>query len=216
MLKDSFKLCKSFPRLGLARKDCNETKWIESIVYIGGFPSGTPPEVLLQRNSTSRFYFKAKSDFVKNPIPEIGLEGLWKTFLEDDNPGIILTPYGGKMRLISESKIPFPHRNGTIFMIHYLSVWRNGENCTAKHIDWIRKVYNYMAQYVSKSPREAYVNYRDVDFGMNKKSNTSFEEASVWGNKYFKHNFNKLVKVKTQVDPHNFFRHEQSIPPLPI
>ncbi|PQM42235.1 berberine bridge enzyme-like 13 [Prunus yedoensis var. nudiflora] len=65
------------------------------------------------------------------------------------------------------------------------------------------------------SPRQAYVNYKDLDLGLNKKSNTTFIEASSWGYSYFKDNFNRLVKIKTKVDPNNFFRHEQSIPPLP-
>ncbi|KAJ6950591.1 hypothetical protein NC651_004309 [Populus alba x Populus x berolinensis] len=37
------------------------------------------------------------------------------------------------------------------------------------------------------------------------------------GNKsyrYFKNNFDRVVRVKTAVDPANFFRNEQSIPPL--
>jgi hypothetical protein len=79
-------------------------------------------------------------------------------------------------------------------------------------MDWIRNLYNFMAPYVSKLPRTAYVNYRDLDLGMNNKG--SSEDASVWGSKYFKDNFNRLVRVKTKVDPDNFFRHEQSIPPL--
>ncbi|KAK2644852.1 hypothetical protein Ddye_020047 [Dipteronia dyeriana] len=124
----------SFPELGLSNKDCIETSWIKSVLYIGGYPSNTPPEILLEGKSTFKNYFKAKSDFVKEPIPEIALEGIWK---------------------------------------------------------------------------------RDLDLGMNRKDTTSFIEASVWGAKYFKDNFNRLVRVKTKVDPYNFFRHEQSIPPLP-
>jgi hypothetical protein len=76
-------------------------------------------------------------------------------------------------------------------------------------------VYRYMKPYVSMFPRQAYVNYRDLDLGINKETNTSFPEASVWGTKYFKDNFYRLVRVKTKVDPDNFFRHEQSIPTLP-
>uniref|UniRef100_A0A6N2N443 Berberine/berberine-like domain-containing protein n=1 Tax=Salix viminalis TaxID=40686 RepID=A0A6N2N443_SALVM len=36
-------------------------------------------------------------------------------------------------------------------------------------------------------------------------------QASIWGRKYFKNNFDRLVRVKTAVDPANFFRHEQSL-----
>ena len=117
------------------------------------------------------------------------------------------------MSRISESKIPFPHRKGVKFMIYYQSAWQDGEKSAAKHLNWIRKLYDYMAPYVSKNPREAYLNYRDLDIGMNSK-NTSVKEASVWGYKYFKHNFKRLVRVKTEVDPNNFFKNEQSIPPL--
>ena len=74
-----------------------------------------------------------------------------------------------------------------------------------------------MVPYASKHPREAYVSYRDLDLGMNQlNSTTNVFRASIWGLKYFKSNFKRLVKVKTMVDPDNFFRHEQSIPPLPI
>uniref|UniRef100_A0A803QDU9 FAD-binding PCMH-type domain-containing protein n=2 Tax=Cannabis sativa TaxID=3483 RepID=A0A803QDU9_CANSA len=205
----------SFPELGLTRKDCTEMSWIESVLYIASFPSGTPPEVLLQGKSTFKNYFKAKSDFVKDPIPETGLEGLWKRMTEEESPLTIWTPYGGKMSKVSESETPFPHRNGTVFMIQWLSLWQDEETDSVKHFDWIRNVYSYMAPYVSKFPRQAYVNYRDLDLGMNKKDETNFIESGGFGNKYFKDNFDKLVLVKTMVDPDNFFRHEQSIPPLP-
>lgn len=205
----------SFPELGLTRKDCTEMSWIRSVLYIGGYPSGTPPEVLLQGKSTFKNYFKAKSDFVKEPIPENALEGLWTRLLEEESPLMIWNPYGGMMSKISESEIPFPHRKGNIFKIQYLTTWQDGEKNTKNHMEWIRRLYCYMTPYVSMFPRAAYVNYRDLDLGINKNSNTSFIQASVWGAKYFKGNFNRLVHVKTKVDPDNFFRHEQSIPPMP-
>ncbi|KAI4299744.1 hypothetical protein L6164_033173 [Bauhinia variegata] len=206
----------SFPELGLTRKDVQEKSWIKSVLYIAGYPNDTPPEVLLQGKSTFKNYFKAKSDFVREPIPESGLEGLWQRMLEEESPLMIWNPYGGKMSEFSESDIPFPHRNGTLYKIQYVSLWQDGEKSAEKHIDWIRKLYNYMTPYVSKFPREAYVNYRDLDLGMNKKNSTNYIQASSWGNMYFKDNFSRLVKIKTKVDPENVFRHEQSIPPLPV
>ncbi|KAM3284608.1 berberine bridge enzyme-like 13 [Capsicum chacoense] len=208
----------SFPELGLTQKDCTEMSWIESILYIAGYPTNTPPEVLLQGKSQFKNYFKAKSDFVRQPIPETGLEGLWKRLLDEDSPLMIWNPYGGMMANISESETPFPHRKGVIFKIQYLTLWSQpDQELATKHVDWIRKLYNYMTSYASMFPREAYVNYRDLDLGMNKNvnSSSSFAQASVWGNKYFKNNFNRLVQIKTKVDPENFFRHEQSIPVLP-
>ncbi|KAF5733606.1 putative Reticuline oxidase precursor [Tripterygium wilfordii] len=207
----------SFPELGLTRKDCIETSWIRSVLYMAGYPDNTPPEVLLQGKSLFRNYFKAKSDFMKEPIPETGLEGLWKRLLAEESPFMIWNPYGGMMSKISESETPFPHRNGILMKIQYLTSWQSGdEKIASKHMDWIRELYKYMEPYASMNPRQAYVNYRDLDLGMNKKGNSSPIQASVWGAKYFKDNFNRLVQVKTKIDPDNFYRHEQSIPPLPV
>ncbi|KAJ7015340.1 berberine bridge enzyme-like 13 [Populus alba x Populus x berolinensis] len=183
-------------------QDCIETNWINSVLYMGFFPNNSTPEILLQRQNLFKGTFKGKSDF-------------GEMMYEEDSPSVAFIPYGGMMSKISESEIPFPHRKGNMFFISYTTTWEDpSEN--AKHIDWIRKVYKYMTPYVSMYPREAYLNYRDLDLGMNKNTNTSFKEASVWGSKYFKGNFKRLVKVKTKVDAGNFFRHEQSIPPLPI
>nr|GMD11674.1 berberine bridge enzyme-like 15 [Ipomoea batatas] len=208
---------KSFPELGLTRKDCSEVSWIESVLFIAGYPRTIPPEFLLQGKPLfPKTNFKAKSDFIKKPIPEKGLQGLWNIFLKEDTPFMIWNPYGGMMAKIPESSIPFPHRKGVICKIQYLTAWQmEGEK--KKHIDWIRGLYDYMGAYASKSPREAYVNYRDLDLGMNNNGrNSSFFEASVWGKKYFKKNFERLVVVKTKVDPDNFFWHEQSIPVVPF
>ncbi|PSR98740.1 Cannabidiolic acid synthase [Actinidia chinensis var. chinensis] len=118
---------------------------------------------------------------------------------------------------ISESSIPFPHRAGNLYKIQHLVYWDEEEaEESEKYISWIRKLYSYMAPYVSKFPRAAYINYRDLDVGVNNKNgNTSYAQASIWGMKYFKNNFNRLVHVKTQADPSNFFKNEQSIPTLP-
>ncbi|CAN1226751.1 Berberine bridge enzyme-like 13 [Linum grandiflorum] len=136
------------------------------------------------------------------PELETGLEGIWERFLQEDSPLSIWNPLGGEMARISESAIPFPHRKAA-FMIQYLTNWQDGEKSVDRHMDWMRKLYNYMTPYVTMMP-------------MNKDCNSSFIEASSWGHKYFKDNFNKLVQVKTKFDPENFFHHEQSIPPLPV
>ncbi|KAK8482348.1 hypothetical protein V6N11_008829 [Hibiscus sabdariffa] len=209
-----------FPELGLVKQDCIEMSWIESIRYFGQIQN-EPLEILLDRNFKSSLtspYYKAKSDYVKKPIPEIGLRGLWSRLSEEEAASAVVGfyAYGGIMDEIPESANPFPHRAGNLFKILYNVGWQEDENVhSERYITWIRRVYGYMASFVSKSPREAYINYRDLDIGTNiENGRTSYAEASVWGRKYFKNNFNRLVRVKTMVDPQNFFRHEQSIPPL--
>ncbi|XP_022738799.1 berberine bridge enzyme-like 18 [Durio zibethinus] len=209
-----------FPELGLVKEDCIEMSWIESILYFGQIRNQSL-EILLDRNFQSpltRPSYKAKSDYVKEPIPEIGLRGLWSRFSEEEaESGVIgFFAYGGIMDEIPESATPFPHRAGNLYKILYNVGWQEEDNINSeRYIRWIRRLYSYMSSFVSKSPREAYINYRDLDIGTNNnKGNTSYAQASIWGRKYFKNNFDRLVHVKTMIDPENFFRHEQSIPPL--
>ncbi|KAG5383395.1 hypothetical protein IGI04_034865 [Brassica rapa subsp. trilocularis] len=166
-----------------------------------------PPEVLLQAKSPmGEVYFKAKSDFAKEPIPILGLKGMIKKILEEEAALMVWTPYGGMMDKIPESEIPFPHRSGTSFMILYYRSWSDTEKRPDMRIKWISELYNYMTPYVSSNPRQAYVNYRDLDLGQNSNnSRTSLKQAQVWAAKYFKDNFNRLVKIKTKADPENFF-----------
>ncbi|KAJ0242524.1 hypothetical protein HA466_0204920 [Hirschfeldia incana] len=209
---------KDFPELGLAEVDCVEMGWIDSIVFNSGFPTFSPIEVLLEPVSPfGKNYIIAKTDFAKEPILAKGLKGMFKIMVEVDVASILWTPYGGMMARIPESETPFPHRNGTIFKIHYGTSWTSENDKSAnKRIKWIRDTYNYMKPYVSSNPRQAYVNYRDLDLGKNKKnSEVNFINGQKWGAKYFKNNFNRLVKIKTKVDPENLFRHEQSIPVCP-
>ncbi|KAL5556367.1 hypothetical protein UlMin_038603 [Ulmus minor] len=211
---------KSFPELGLSKEDCIEMSWVESILYFAFFESGKSMEILLDRAfQYSKMPYKGKSDYVKKPISIKGLEGMVEMLNEEDigMPFIQFNPFGGRMNEILESEIPFPHR-ANIYQIQYYTRWKEEGNVTKSqvHIDWIRRLYSYMATYVSKNPREAYINYRDLDIGTNgNNGTTSYAQARIWGLKYFRNNFDRLVRVKTLVDPTNFFRDEQSIPPLP-
>ncbi|XP_042513603.1 berberine bridge enzyme-like 26 [Macadamia integrifolia] len=204
-----------FPELGVGSNDFKEMSWLQSVVFFAGYTNGESTDILLNRTPQFRGYFKAKSDFVKEPIPESVLENLWQILLEGETFLMFFLPFGGKMNKIPESAIPFPHRKGNIYNIQYVVRWTEQDNPQAdKHIAWIRKLYDFMAPYVSKNPREAYLNYRDLDLGRDGSGETSYSQAVAWGSKYFKNNFNRLLHVKTKADPGNFFRNEQSIPPL--
>ncbi|KAK1437898.1 hypothetical protein QVD17_03698 [Tagetes erecta] len=213
-LKDLIPLMnEKFPQLGLNAEDCIEMSWIESVLYFAGLKGA--PELLLG-NKTDPYvsYFKAKSDFVTKPIPPHVFVRIQEKFYQQKLIFMIMDPYGGRMSEISESHIPFPHREGNLYNIQYLVKWEvNGVQASKDHIHWLKELYKYMEPYVSKHPRSAYLNYRDLDIGTNThENNTSYMEAKVWGEKYFKGNFKRLTKVKSRVDPDNFFRNEQSIP----
>ncbi|CDP08086.1 unnamed protein product [Coffea canephora] len=190
---------------------------LTSAVYFAGLPSGSTVNDLVRSTPYPKTYYKAKSDYVLEPISEVALEGLWKRFFEEEaeRAQLILSPSGGRMFEISDTEIPYPHRAGNIYQFQHLVYWTEEENANSqRYIDWIRRLYKYIAPFVSRFPRGAYLNYRDLDLGANREGNTSFAQASVWGMKYFRKNFYRLAHVKQEVDPSNFFRYEQSIPPF--
>ncbi|KAL8510373.1 hypothetical protein ACS0TY_017256 [Phlomoides rotata] len=202
-----------FPEFRLQEKHCIEMSWIESVLYFAGFERDDPLEVLLDRVVRYKSYFKAKSDFVEKVMPESAYEGIKNQLLQEETAYVIIDPFGGKMGRIPGSELPFPHRKRSLLNIQYLVKW-GAEGETKKHVEWIRTLYEFMEPYVSGSPRRAYLNYRDLDLGINHQVNTSYSESVAWGRKYFKGNFKRLAGVKKRVDPENFFRNEQSIPLL--
>lgn len=198
---------KSFPEMGMVASDCKETSWIDSISYTA-FTNRTE---LRNRYNSNKNYFKAKSDVVKTPIPPSALEGAWK-FLEDElSSYVIFYPFGGIMDRIPSSAIPFPHRAGNLYLIQYQITWNNPSNDT-HYIAAIRRLYEYLTPYVSSSPRASYVNYLDLDLGVAPNGTATVEEGRSWGEKYFVNNYDRLVKIKSTIDPYNVFRNSQSIP----
>jgi hypothetical protein len=210
-------MARRFPELGMEARDCIEMTWIQSVLYFAFYGTGQPTERLLDRGTKPERYFKGKSDYVTEPMPSHVWESAWSWLLKDGAGLLILDPYGGRMRGVAPSATPFPHRRA-LYNLQYYGFWfQNGTRATEKHVGWIRGLHREMEPYVSKNPRGAYVNYRDLDLGVNDDDHrglTSYEKARVWGEAYFKANFERLAVVKAKVDPHDFFRHEQSIPPF--
>lgn len=208
---------KSFPELGLTKADCIEMSWVESVLYWTNFPIGTPVDALLSRTPQALTHLKRKSDYLKKPMQKSGLEFIWMKMIELQTPMLTFNPYGGKMAEISSSAKPFPHRAGNIAKIQYATNWNEDTaEANSYYVNLTRKLHMYMTPFVSKSPREAFLNYRDLDIGINHNGKDSFVEGAVYGIKYFKDNYKRLVQIKTKVDPDNFFRNEQSIPVLPM
>ncbi|KAA8542900.1 hypothetical protein F0562_024065 [Nyssa sinensis] len=206
----------SFPELGLKETDCGEMSWVESVLYWYGFPPGKPVNILLSRNPRGLTHLKRKSDYLKEPIPKDGLKYIFERMIELETPVMMFNPYGGRMSEIPESAKPFPHRAGNICKIQYATNWiEDGIEASNHYLNLTKMLYAYMTPFVSKFPREAYLNYRDLDLGINHNGPNSYVEGAVYGITYFKGNYNRLVQVKTKVDPDNFFRNEQSIPTLP-
>ncbi|KAF8652001.1 hypothetical protein HU200_062941 [Digitaria exilis] len=205
-----------FPELGMNRTHCREVSWVESVLYVYvGSGDLIPEGDILNRTIPLDGFYKATSDYVRQPISR----DVWAeifTWLAKPDPGLmILDPYGANIGGVPESATPFPHRAGVLYNIQYMNFWGAGDD-EGPHIRWIRDLYAFMTPYVSKNPREAYFNYRDLDLGRNVVVGnvSSYEAGKVWGEKYFKGNYKRLALAKGKIDPEDYFRNEQSVPPL--
>ncbi|XP_031283880.1 berberine bridge enzyme-like 21 [Pistacia vera] len=218
-LKDNLMslLDKEFPELGLKKEVCMEMRWVDSVLWWSNFDlNTTKPDALLDRKVDWADFVKRKSDYVQQPIPKFSFNLIWKTMTELGEVGLVFNPYGGRMSEIPATETPFPHRDGNLFKVQYSITWEKPDPELEKnYTSQVSDLYIFMTPFVSKNPRGAYLNYRDLDIGMNHNGKDSYEEGKVYGAKYFNGNFDRLVKVKTMVDPENFFRTEQSIPVLP-
>ncbi|KAL8252068.1 hypothetical protein R6Q59_035761 [Mikania micrantha] len=211
----------TFPELKVMEIDCSEMSWIESVLFFSGIGDQFMVSDLKNRLLQDKLFYKAKSDFVHKPIPRLGLTTMLEILEKQPKGYVILDPYGGMMETISSDSIPFPHRKGNLFTIQYLVEWKEIENNeTNDYMAWIRGFHESMTPYVSQNPRAAYINYIDIDLGVinwikaRVESNKDVVELGrEWGEMYFGNNYDRLVKAKTQIDPLNVFRHQQSIPP---
>ncbi|XP_027916356.1 berberine bridge enzyme-like 21 [Vigna unguiculata] len=210
-------LGKEFPLLGLKKELCHEMRWIDSVVWWANYNDGSSVNALLDRNHYWVHSNKRKSDYVQTPISRNGLTWIWKKMIELGKVELVFNPYGGKMNEVPSDATPFPHRAGNLYKIQYTVSWQEaGGGAEERFLSEIRMLHSYMTPFVSKNPRSAYFNYRDLDIGINRHGKDNFEDGEVYGIKYFKKNFERLVKVKSKVDPENFFWNEQSIPSYPI
>lgn len=211
-------LSAQFPTLGIADEDCKQMSWINSMLFFSGLASERLDDVnsLRDRYLGDKNYFYAKSDYVRKPIPKFAIQAACRILEEEPQGYVIMDPYGAKMAEIPSDAIPFPHRAGNLFDIQYLVAWYDANANEGDYIGWLRKLYAFMAAYVSENPRAAYVNYMDLDLGtlsLVKEGSSPVETARKWGEKYFLGNFERLLRVKTKFDPDNVFRNLQSIPP---
>ncbi|KAM0027157.1 putative tetrahydroberberine oxidase [Helianthus debilis subsp. tardiflorus] len=208
-------LNQSFPELNVTREVCKEVRMVQTTLQFGGFTTSTPPEVLANRSAIPRLSYKGKSDYVRTPIPKSGLRKIWRKILQNDkSETLFMYTFGGKMEEYSETAIPYPHRAGVLYQVFrrvdFIDQPSDKTAISRRRLAWIRSFDKTLEPYVSKNPREAYSNYNDLDLGV---GSATYEEASVWGERYWKReNFKKLIRIKAKVDPKNFFRHPQSIP----
>ncbi|XP_071695602.1 berberine bridge enzyme-like 8 [Rutidosis leptorrhynchoides] len=208
-------LDEKYPELNVTREICQEVTMIQSTLFYEGYPTNTSLEVFVNRTTLLKLNAQSKIDYIRTPIPISGLKKIWRKMFEiDGKEYVTVQPFGGKMDEYSETATPYPHRAGVLYQFHQMVSFIDQESDTTpvslQRLRWLRNFNKFITPYVSKNPREAYYNYIDFELGV---GSATYEEASVWGERYWKRdNFKKLIRIKAKVDPHNFFKHPQSIP----
>ncbi|KAF7048174.1 hypothetical protein CFC21_056982 [Triticum aestivum] len=204
------------PELNMTSADCQPMTWLQStaLSFIT-FTNNRPlEEALLSRTTSLSTFTKVKSDYVTRAIPKAAWNDIFSWFTMNGAGLIVLEPHGGLMATIPTAATPYPHRSGVLYIIQYIAFWQGDGGMAAT--TWLASFYDFMGHYVSSNPRQAYVNFRDLDIGQNVVADeiTTSESGKVWGERYFMSNYQRLASVKAAVDPMDYFRNEQSIPPL--
>ncbi|WP_408009950.1 FAD-binding oxidoreductase [Pseudalkalibacillus sp. A8] len=141
-------------------------------------------------------YFKRSGSFVYEPIPEKGIK-IMKRFLElapNEDAQIWQQALSGAVQKVRPTNTAYYHRNALIAQ-EYNTTWKNGEEAS-KNIQWVLALRKHLEPYTEGD----YVNWPDLSI-------------RDWPETYYGENFDRLRKVKNQIDPMNVFRFQQSIPP---
>lgn len=141
--------------------------------------------------------FRAKSDFIAQPLPTPAIATAIRWIEARGAIGrgaIMFDAFGGAIGRIDPDATAFVHR-APLFHAQYLG-HQTAATASANRA-WLNGFWNDMRPYVSGS---SYQNYIDPDL-------------ADWETAYYGANYARLVRVKAKYDPDNVFRSAQSIRP---
>jgi len=158
---------------------------------------GTNPVARLQREN----YIAHRGRLLSRPIPAAGIEDLLEHLVSQLRSGHLrylwFQGMGGRSNQVPADATAWVHRD-THFLISNVAIPHtpspDPETLAAVHT-WINDGLPLIQRY---SNGENYVAFPDP-------------EQSDWRRSYYGRNYDRLVAVKRRYDPHNFFRHPQSI-----
>jgi FAD/FMN-containing dehydrogenase len=163
--------------------------------------AGCDREGVEQCRNVKRETWKAKSDYVKRPLPRAAVDVMVRALearVADPALGrgtILLDAYGGAIARVPKAATAFVHRDA-LCSAQYLAYWPAGNAArAAANLAWMRGFYASLRPWMSG---EAYVNYVDP-------------ELRGWQRAYYGSNYARLRRVKHRYDPTSFFRFAQGI-----
>ncbi|RJE73365.1 hypothetical protein BGP78_03650 [Pseudoalteromonas sp. MSK9-3] len=147
---------------------------------------------------------KYKSAYMNDVFPVAQINTLWELLTSDAfiNPAaaVQVSSYGGRINAVGKNDTAVSHRQSSL-KLQYQAYWFSPFQ-DAYNIQWMQQFYTKM--YGPNGPESdgvmdgCYVNYPDVDLPN-------------WQTLYYKDNYPRLQRIKTQLDPHNRLYHAQSI-----
>ncbi|WP_307794880.1 FAD-binding oxidoreductase [Alkalihalobacillus sp. BA299] len=143
-------------------------------------------------------FFKRSGSFVFKPLPSKAIE-IIKQFLSDppnEEATIWQQSLGGAVQQIKPTETAYFHRKAIIVQ-EYNTSWEKEEDASI-NLSWVVALRKALKPYIQGD----YVNWPDV-------------YIKNWPETYYGENYARLRKIKTEVDPFNVFRFQQSISPLP-
>ena len=145
--------------------------------------------------------FRMNSGYQRESLTDMGIQTIINHILAIENitgcsnAAILLDTLGGKIN-ISRTSTAFPHRDN-IFAYQFLSYFVSPCNKTAM-IEWQDSFHKSMLQYMAEG---AYRNYANLDL-------------SLYNERYYMENLQRLIKLKGALDPEDLFSCSQCIASL--
>lgn len=149
---------------------------------------------------------KYKSAYMIQPFPEHQVDAMWRNLVAPQHPNALalvqIDSYGCRVNAVDSEATAIPQRS-SIMKLQYQTYWpyAGGDE---QNLHWIKSFYDDMygprGPYPDGTVDGCYVNYPDVDL-------------EDWQYLYYKDLYPRLQRVKSRWDPHDVFRHKQSIEP---
>ncbi|MHA7961490.1 FAD-binding oxidoreductase [Streptomyces sp. L500] len=163
------------------------------------------------------FSFKAKSAYQRACLPDEQLRAMYRHLggeVAYGNPAarLLMITFGGKINTRPREATAYPHRD-SVMELHYVTTWAPGTD-DAAHLKWLRDFYADVYAPTGGVPvpndvtNGCYVNYPDTDL-----DDPAYNSSGLSAHQlYYAGNLEALVAAKQAFDPHDVFRHAQSIP----
>jgi hypothetical protein len=160
---------------------------------------------------------KYKSAYMRRSFDSSAIDALWSHLTSSTyrNPQALVQvdSYGCKVNTCASDETATVQRD-SIMKLQYQTYWTDA-GADAVHLQWIRELYQSIYADTGGVPISnettdgCYIGYPDIDLD-DPRWNTSGVSSHEL---YYGDNYERLQRVKRTWDPHNVFRHAQSIKP---